>query len=128
MTDMTDQRSIRALHADMVRSLKKDPDTIPLSPGKVDAIHMVLGIAGEAGELVDAVKKWAIYGKELDMGNVVEELGDLEFYMEGLRQQLGIPRPRTLEKNRDKLLTGKKARYKEGTYSDAAAHARADKR
>lgn len=87
-----------------------------------DMTHMILGIAGEAGEIVDAIKKRVIYDKPLNLTNVVEELGDLEFYMAGLRQVLGIRRSETLDANIAKL----QVRYKDG-YSDAAAVARADK-
>ena len=85
-------------------------------------LHMVVGISGEAGELLDAIKKATIYNKELDVANVIEELGDLEFYMEGLRQGLGITREQTLDHNIAKLTVryGKK-------YSDQAAQQRADK-
>lgn len=84
--------------------------------------HMVIGICGESGELADGVKKNSIYGKPLDRANIVEELGDLEFYMAGLRQMLGISRYETLAGNVNKL----QARYKNG-YTDAAAIERADK-
>ena len=47
------------------------------------SLHMKLGSAGEAGELLDALKKNLIYGKELDTANVVEELGDSLFYAVG---------------------------------------------
>lgn len=75
----------------MVTALVKDPKQIlgELTPGDCNLIHMAVGIAGEAGELLDQVKKATIYRKPLDRENVVEELGDLEFYMEGLRQQVG---------------------------------------
>lgn len=84
--------------------------------------HMVIGICGEAGEIADGIKKNSIYGKPLDRQNIVEELGDLEFYMAGLRQMLNISRFETLAGNVSKL----QARYK-GGYSDAAAIERADK-
>lgn len=84
--------------------------------------HMALGIAGETGEIVDAIKKNVIYDKPLDVENVIEELGDLEFYMAGLRQLLGISRWDTLQANIFKL----QKRYATG-YSDEAAIARADK-
>lgn len=117
-----------AAHAAMVHHLKKPGEAIQaqLTPDKVDVLHMAVGISGEAGELLDAVKKHTVYNKELDRKNIVEELGDLEFYMEGLRQRLKISREETLEANIDKLATGKNARYKDG-YTDAAAQARADK-
>ena len=97
-----------------------------LDPGKVNLWHMATGIIGEAGELIDAIKKSVVYNKPLDCTNIVEELGDMEFYMEGLRAVLGITREETLDKNIEKLSTGPKARYKRG-YSDAAAQARSDK-
>lgn len=49
------------------------------------------------------MKKATIYRKELDVENIIEELGDLEFYLEGLRSHLGITRQQVLEANRDKL-------------------------
>ena len=87
-------------------------------------LHMSIGIAGEAGELLDAIKKHVIYGKDLDLENVIEELGDLEFYMEGLRAALCLSRKEILMANKVKLL-GK--RYASGTYSDSQATGRADK-
>lgn len=112
-------------HQAMVVKLKKPGEAIlgALTPAKADALHMALGISGEAGELADAIKKWAIYGKDLDYANVVEELGDLEFLMEGLRQICGIAREETLTANMAKL----GVRYAGFNYSDAAAIARADK-
>jgi NTP pyrophosphatase (non-canonical NTP hydrolase) len=86
-------------------------------------MHMAIGISGEAGELLDAIKKQVIYRKPLDRENVLEELGDLEFYMEGIRQGLGITREQCLEANIAKL--GK--RYEGMKYTDGAAQERADK-
>ena len=85
--------------------------------------HMGTGAAGEGGELLDATKKVWVYGKVLDRANVIEELGDIEFYISGLRQMLGISRYEVLAGNIKKL----QARYK-GGYSDAAAIERADKK
>jgi len=84
---------------------------------------MAMGISGESGELLDAIKKHTIYGKELDLENVIEELGDIEFYMEGLRASLGITRGQVLRANTAKLLK----RYSKGSYSNEAAIAREDK-
>ena len=89
---------------------------------KVDLSHMAHGVAGEAGELVDAIKKHTIYNKPLDMENMIEELGDLEFYMAHIRTMLGLTREQILEHNRAKL----DKRYKIG-YTDKAASERADK-
>lgn len=113
-------------HAIMVDNLAKPGDQIILSldPDMAHLLHMAVGVCGEAGELIDAIKKTAIYGKPLDMANVVEELGDLEFYIQGIRSKLNITREQTLFANINKL--GK--RYHTGSYSDSHAQERADKK
>lgn len=112
-------------HAAMVKRLTKPGDVLlsAMTAKKMDLIHGAVGVSGEAGELLDAVKKHCVYNKDLDHNNVIEELGDLEFYMEMVRANLGISREETLRANIEKL---DKKRYKDG-YSDAAAIARADK-
>lgn len=112
-------------HAELVAALAKPGADIvaTLSPQSAHILHMAVGISGESGELLDAVKKAAIYCKEIDVENVIEELGDLEFYMEGLRQGLGITREQTLNHNIAKL----SKRYSSGRYSDKHAQERADK-
>ena len=112
-------------HSTLVSDLKKSSKEIinELKPEQADALHMAVGIAGEAGELLDAIKKWSIYQKPLDLENVIEELGDLEFYMEGLRQSLNLTRIETLMENIAKL----KKRYSKGKYTNDQANERADK-
>ena len=111
-------------YSDMVATLAKPGDAIlhSLTPIDCHILHMTVGVAGEAGELLDCVKKHVIYRKPLDMDNLIEELGDLEFYMEGLRQTFDITREQCLDANKAKLYE----RYK-GSYSNEAAIARADK-
>ena len=48
--------------------------------------HMGLGIVGEMGEIVDQLKKAYIYGKPLDQVNIVEEVGDVAWYVAGVVQ------------------------------------------
>lgn len=90
---------------------------------KEDLLHAVMGIAGEAGEVLDAIKKHYFYNKPLDLENVIEELGDIEFYMQAMRMCLGLDRKDILIANMVKL----SKRYGSGSYSDAQAQARADK-
>lgn len=112
-------------HAKMVKTLSKPAATIrsELTDSDVELLHMVVGISGEAGELLDAIKKRFIYRKELDIDNIVEELGDLEYYLEGFRQALNITRENCLAANIEKLAV----RYKDFKYTDSAATRRADK-
>lgn len=111
-------------HSEMVRTLSKPGEAIleSLTPRGVNLWHMATGISGESGELLDAIKKVAVYNKPEDLENLKEELGDLEFYLEGLRQELGVTREETLQGNMAKL----SKRYG-ANYSDAAAQARVDK-
>lgn len=112
-------------HQKLVRSLVKPGQEIidNLTPGQANSLHMTIGISGEAGELLDAMKKHLIYGKPLDVCNVIEELGDIEFYLEGLRQELKINREEVLSVNVRKL----NVRYPAGRYSDGDAQSRKDK-
>lgn len=112
-------------HGQMVAKLAKPGADIlaEMTSDQMHITHMAIGISGEAGELLDAVKKSSIYQKELDRENVIEELGDLEFYMEGLRQGLNITREETLEYNKAKLFK----RYQNYDYTNEAAQQRADK-
>lgn len=93
-----------------------------LDPGKADLWHMATGIVGEAGEFIDCVKKHVVYGQPLNRENAIEELGDIEFYLQGVRNILGLSRKEILSANVAKL----QKRYPV-QYTDAAAKERADK-
>ena len=108
---------------DMGLSARPDRFMPQVSPEQSHLLHMALGIFGEAAELLEAITNHVIHGDPLDLENVVEELGDGEFYQEGLRQGLGISREDTLTANIQKL----GVRYEGLCYSDEAAQARADK-
>lgn len=112
----------------MVASLVKPGQDIldALTAEQVDLWHMGTGVAGEAGELLDAIKKYVVYQNGLDFENVVEEMGDIEFYLEKIRQNLGLDRDKILLHNMNKL-SGKGGRYADGGYSDEQAKNRRDK-
>lgn len=104
-----------------VKQLTKKMGAIP--PEQADLLHAILGLCSEAGELADPIKAHVIYGKPLDLENVIEELGDLRFYMQAIQNCLGISESDILLFNAAKL----RKRYAILTYSDEAAIARADK-
>jgi hypothetical protein len=84
-------------------------------------LHMAIGIAGEAAELLQEVAHHAFLGHPLDEMKTIRELGDIAFYEEGFRQGMNVSRDTVLDENINKLRT----RYPEG-YSDAASQQRAD--
>ena len=82
-------------------------------------LHGSCGIATEAGELLDTIKKYAFYGKEIDTVNVVEEVGDLMWYCAIILDELNVDFEDVMEKNIDKL----RARYGE-KFSENSANVR----
>ena len=122
-------RSITHIWELMVKKLLKPGADImaQMTAEQMHLVHMSMGISGESGEILDAIKKHCVYQKPLDRDNVIEELGDIEFYLQGLRDSLGITREETLIQNYDKLVGGKNARYSDGVYTNEKAIARADK-
>lgn len=92
------------------------------SEGPDGLTHAAIGIAGEAGEILDAVKKVWVYNQAINFENLIEELGDLEYYMQALRTKIGVTRAQCINANMVKL----KKRYPNG-YTDQHAAARLDK-
>ena len=57
--------------------------TLPRLGFNKDVRHMQMGVKTELGELLDAFKKHYIYGKPLDKVNLLEEAGDVLWYIAG---------------------------------------------
>jgi hypothetical protein len=99
------------------------PARVPaMNDSQYQMLHMAVGIAGEASEILECIMNYCITGV-MDKENFVEEFGDLEFYMQGARAEMDITRLMTLTHNLRKL----SVRYAGFEYTDKAAHARADK-
>lgn len=112
-------------HLLMVLQLKKSGSTLidEMTTTKASVAHMAAGISSEAGELHNTLKKYVFYDIEMDRDHVVEELGDLEWYLAGLRHDLGISREEVLHANMEKLAK----RYPNYEFSNQRAAERADK-
>lgn len=93
-----------------------------LDADKLHLLHMAVGLAGEAAEMLEQVCSHVL-GAQLDGENVREEAGDATFYIVGLLNGIQTELDEAQFYNKIKLL-GK--RYKDG-YSDKAAQERADK-
>lgn len=74
-------------HQQMVARLAKPGADIiaSLTPVKAHLWHMASCIMGEVAELITGIDS-------CDGDNILEELGDIEFYLEGYRQGAGISR------------------------------------
>lgn len=73
-------------------------------------INAVMGLCGESGEVIDIVKKHISHGHPLNKEKLVEELGDVAWYLAECAYALGVSLEDVLVGNIAKL----KARYPEG--------------
>lgn len=87
-----------------------------------DLIHAAMGLTSEAGEFMDAIKANFAYNKELDVQNLIEELGDILWFTALACNALGVPMSVPAHLCIEKLLI----RYPE-QFTNEAAIARADK-
>lgn len=85
-----------------------------------DDVYPVLGLAGETGETVEFIKKmwrkhemsWAENLEESERVHLLQELGDIAWYITGIAHRLGYSLGEVLDENVRKLtqrqLEGKK--------------------
>jgi len=81
--------------------------TMKVYPEKHAIIYPALGIAGEAGEIAEKVKKWMRGDKELDKAEVVKEIGDVMWYLASLADDLGYTLQNVVDVNIEKLSSRK---------------------
>ena len=72
-------------------------------------VGFALGLAGEAGEVVDDIKKRIFHGREVPMEHTAEELGDVLWYVANIATQCGFSLEDIIQQNVTKLM----ARYPE---------------
>lgn len=73
-------------------------------------INGVMGLCGEAGEAIDIVKKHLAQGHELDRDALIDELGDIAWYLAESAHALDCTLSEVLSRNINKL----RQRYPEG--------------
>ncbi len=80
--------------------LKRGADILAtMTPEKVNMLHCAIGLSGEVAELFDANVD--------DRENILEELGDIDFYLSGLFQsifEVGVPELGSVESDIDDLV------------------------
>lgn len=73
-------------------------------------INGVMGLCGEAGEVIDIVKKHLAQGHELNREQLIKELGDVAWYLAETATALDVSLEEVLRKNIEKL----ERRYPDG--------------
>jgi len=90
---------------------------------KLSQAVTALGLAGEAGETADYIKKVVGHDHPLDRDHVAKEIGDVLWYCASLCDEYGLSLQEVAEWNIEKL----KKRYPEG-FSSTASIKRSDVR
>lgn len=80
-------------------------------------LHGLLGVQSEAGELADALKRTLYYGQPIDRTNLIEEIGDLCWYLAILADACGT----TLEHCQARNIAKLRQRYPEKFTEQGAA-------
>ena len=81
-------------------------------------LNGLMGLNGEAGECIDILKKTEFQGHAFDPMKMVDELGDVLWYVAQLATGLGVTLEYVAQHNVDKLL----ARYPDGFDSEKSIH------
>ncbi len=84
--------------------------TLGPRPDDQQLANAALGLAGEAGEVADMMKKHLFHAHPLDRDAMVKELGDCMWYVAAMATALGVELDEIGERNIAKL----RQRYPEG--------------
>ena len=82
------------------------------SKGIFDMLHSAVGISGEAGELLDHMKKAVWQDHKLDFNYMTLELGDILFYLTSMCNCIGTDIDEVRKLNIEKLTK----RYPDGVF------------
>ena len=88
-------------------ALRTAPKDLP--PDRL-LLNGLMGLNGEAGEVIDILKKHLFQGHELDTAHMAKELGDVAWYIAEAATALDISLEDIFQANIDKL----KRRYPDG--------------
>lgn len=81
-------------------------------------LNGVMGLCGEAGEVIDLVKKGLYQGHEIDPNRIAEELGDCLWYAAVIAEAIHVPLGSVMKMNIAKL----KERYPDGFSKERSIH------
>lgn len=105
---------------DAARTLIAKPDA-EYTGDQIMLVWNAMGLAGEAGEVADTIKKAVFHQHGIDRDKLIKELGDVLWYVAALCTKLDTSMSEVMDRNIAKLIE----RYPEG-YSSDASKARVD--
>ena len=81
-------------------------------------LNGAMGLNGEAGEVIDILKKYMFQGHKLDTEHIAKELGDCLWYIAVCAKGTGYTLDEIAEMNKEKL----RKRYPDGFEADKSLH------
>ena len=88
-----------------------------VSTREANMLNAALGIAGEAGEFVELVKKRIFHRKDISRDDMIDELGDVLYYCAIMADQIGMDLDEVMERNIAKLRERHGDTYNDGHYT-----------
>lgn len=95
------------------QEMKKFVSNIKVEPEQSELIMSALGVAGEAGEYADLIKKVVLHGKSLDRDTLLKNLVMCGWYVALACNCLNVPLEEVFDINIDKL----SKRYSTGKFT-----------
>jgi NTP pyrophosphatase (non-canonical NTP hydrolase) len=77
-------------------------------------LHAAMGMSTETNEVLDALKKSMFHGKQMDHLDMLEELGDILWYMTVMMDELGFTMDQVIDRNICKLKVRHGLKFSEG--------------
>lgn len=98
-------------YQEFVKSMKVYPEQHAI-------VYPALGLAGEAGEIAEKVKKWLRGDRELDKMALAKEYGDVLWYLTSGADDIGFTLEEIAEMNVEKLSSRKERGVLKGSGDD----------
>ena len=108
MINDSDLEAFEYYNSNMMNDYQRAAASTAIYPSTAAVVYPALGLAGEAGEIANKVKKFIRDGappdeyeaKKIEIGY---EIGDVLWYCAGLAEELNMNRGHIMEKNLEKL-------------------------
>ena len=101
---------------DEYQALAQRTSSTKTKPDKL--LNGLMGLNGEAGECIDILKKVEFQGHTFDPNKLLDELGDVLWYVAQTATGLGVTLEAVAQHNVDKLMK----RYPDGFDSERSVH------
>ncbi len=109
---------VNEYQAEALRTVNRRSIPLVLNPNLALLLEGTMGLAGEAGECLDIMKKYLFQGHKIDKEHLVKELGDVSWYLAVTAYVLGYDLEKVFRLNVDKL----RKRYPDGFASERSTN------